>query len=282
MKKQSYLPYEDYVENAPSEAGAQVHTNHSNCTAGIDTKQRLYIKRSNDGNTILAYCHNCCQSGYYMESFARFRKAISGKSGTSGESKDVSFGLPRDIQASPEDFPVAAKGWLYKHGLTDTQLRRHGVGYSPSLGRIVLPVYRDGELVKYQTRKVFEHDTKPKYLTYKKKERAWFSEPICSTDLLVIVEDILSGIRVAEQFPCLALLSSGISESEVLFIVKNFNNVLIWLDNDNRQVKLSQVEIKNKLDNLVRNVIIVHEKAEPKYYSDKDIAKVVYDYASTF
>ena len=50
------------LANAPSNIGQQVSINHAGCSAGNDTKHRLYIKRTDRG--IVAYCHHCSESGF--------------------------------------------------------------------------------------------------------------------------------------------------------------------------------------------------------------------------
>src|SRR5271165_6572543 len=43
--------------------GEQIHINHEDCSAGIDVKRRLYIKRVPGG--LISYCHHCSGSGFF-------------------------------------------------------------------------------------------------------------------------------------------------------------------------------------------------------------------------
>ena len=45
--------------------GQQTHRNHAGCSAGLDTKHRLYIKRVVGG--IVAYCQHCNDKGFVRE-----------------------------------------------------------------------------------------------------------------------------------------------------------------------------------------------------------------------
>ncbi len=272
------IPFEDFVEYALDSLGSQIHINHENCTAGKDTKKRLYIRRLDNGN-ILAYCHNCSKSGHFVEAFSRTRAASKRSYGSIRESESISFSLPKDYEGDIGTFPASAKTWLYKYGIRNDQIKQYGIGYSEYHKRVVLPIWRDGELRKYQMRKIFEQDIGPKYITFRKNHEV--KEGFVATgkmlpETLVIVEDVLSAIRVAEQFNSLALMSDSISDYDLIWICQHFSKVLIWLDNDNRQVQLSQIRIKNKLDNLVKSVKIIREEKEPKHFSDIDIKRIVY------
>jgi len=43
----------------PTNPGNQFHFNHADCPAGVDLKQRLYIKHTEDGKMWVAWCHHC-------------------------------------------------------------------------------------------------------------------------------------------------------------------------------------------------------------------------------
>lgn len=58
------IDFNDYsTEIARLSDGEQIHVNHKDCTAGSDTKRRLYLRRTSDGTTTLAYCHHCGEKG---------------------------------------------------------------------------------------------------------------------------------------------------------------------------------------------------------------------------
>ena len=72
----SRIPHKDFEHHVPDSLGEQVNVNHVACTAGLDTKKRLYIKRTekNGRDIILAYCHHCGFSGVRMESSHKIKK----------------------------------------------------------------------------------------------------------------------------------------------------------------------------------------------------------------
>lgn len=282
----NYLPKEDYVPYAPDIEGEQVHVNHTNCPAGTDTKQRLYIKRNEHG--ILAYCHHCNERGFqpdtHIPDIRTLRKRQKDKAGV-GESRggyNTTLDLPRDFSTDIGEWPVKARAWLYKASLTDGDISYARIGFSKSLSRIVLPVYLPSGVGLYQTRRIFEQDTGPKYLTVGNTKSVCCVYSRCSgsaLDNVVVVEDILSGIRVSKYASALVLLGSSLHDRHIEHILSSgYKKCLIYLDNDNPKIVLSAVKMRLKLDMILDNVATCDVKGDPKNKSDKELQAILSHY----
>jgi len=268
-----YLPHIEFVpEGEDLEYGEQIHINHQNCDAGVDTKRRLYIKRGDDNGTdaILAHCHHCGKSGYYNATNAP-AKPKSKRNKPLGNGGHVA--LPRDFTKDWNDWPKQARIWIGVSGVGEATAHKWGIGYSKEYNRVVVPSYRNGELLGYQLRSLDKED-QPKYITYAdEKPLYWYSGRTCPT--LVIVEDVLSAIRCSEHVDAAALLGSDINDTLYALIAEQgYENFLIFLDNDNRQVKLNQMRIKRKLD-ILGNTRIIKESKDPKCFDSTELKRIL-------
>lgn len=288
------IPYDDYVGiGRQLSLGEQVHVNHDNCSAGIDTRKRLYIKRCEDGR-ILSYCHNCGESGYFLPSIQEGRGTRKSNRGTNGnvyETTRSRKSLPRDCQVYAQ-WPALAKQWVSHYDITPQEVANHGICYSPRLRRVILPVFiytnnHDSSvshttaqstgptLGLYQARKIYPNDTGAKYLTYRNDSCVFVTNNNNRVDVCVICEDILSAIklgRVAGR--SIALLGTNLQEKHILTVVEGYKRFLIFLDNDNIQVKKAQIKLFRMLS-AFGDVKVTHHDKDPKECSDKELERIV-------
>lgn len=244
------IPREHYVsEGGKLNNFEEIHINHRDCSAGADSRRRLYIKRNN--NLLLAYCHNCGEGGAMrmdngkgvdrledlLERIDTWNKEEASLSPLTPASQ-----LPDDITYQPSDFPVGAREWTDKYISVSEMLRFH-ISYSPSWGRVILPVFdKLDNLVFWQARRVLGSPHVPKYLTAKGAKNPYFYvEPITMVageahKTLVLVEDYMSAIVVGRHFPALALFGKEFDASTFLHNTLcpwgRLNRVVIMLDGD--------------------------------------------------
>lgn len=278
-----YLDYNEFVPYAPDNIGEEVNVHH--CKQGKNN-DRLYIKRTDDGS-IIAYCHHCGLRGISKSGGVRnisyFRKdKDEPKPGRRKELK-----LPSDLELDINKWPIKAKAWPMKYGITEEEINANHMGYSEYFGRVVLPCFdEEGQLSQFQTRRIdglsgkaaFQRDTK--YDTYIKQgstasQRLYIPKSSGTRDAthttgntLCIVEDALSAIKCNRIIDTIALNGSSLDDSSILSLSKRYDNFIIFLDNDNRQVKKSQTRLKRKLELICRgNVKIAYSDKDPKELS---------------
>ena len=251
--------------------GEQVHINHEECEAGIDTKRRLYIKRKNDG--LLFYCHHCCKSGSYSEAKFRSLEAIKGNT-KHASSSSATLSLPADYEASITSWPTRARAWVYRYGITDEEITKYGIGYSARERRVILPSWEDGVLLGYQTRKIFDEDTGPKYTTYHHKKNFVWKDLTNTNGVLVICEDVLSAIKLRRYYSSMALLSTHLHKCNYHYLFK-YEQILIYLDNNNPEVKLKALSMKKELEMYLPSVSIINIERDPKQLSNEELRNLV-------
>ena len=204
--------------------GEQRKYNHTDCPSGEDTKSRLYVK--NVDGAYMWHCHNCADSGYYRprETASRIRENKAVWIGRSHETP-VAHVTPKTTFF--EEFDERGQRWLLEYGF-DAGLSSLFSIFESNTG-VVLPIWDDMENVGYQIRR---YDMKPKYLTF---TRAQFSYLNNNTEVLVLVEDLLSSYKLsAAGYSTLCLLGTKLDPKAFskLLTRDKYKRVVIWLDDD--------------------------------------------------
>ena len=267
----SYLNYDDFLDiGMELEEGQKVRVNHLSAGCDGDSKSML-IERKDNGD-ISAYCFRCGSSGFHRTGFTPKSKSVggadAGATGTSGHTMEIPF----DASGCIDDWPSYARVWVRKNGITDDEVKRYGILYSTSTDRVILPVYgEDGKLCFYQTRQVNTTDTRPKYLTVRTTDSVNAIVNVLS-DTVVLVEDYLSGIKVGRILPVLVLHGTVIRDIHIKWLIENkYSTFIIWLDDDNSQVKKNTLKNKKVLDKLGSCVVIHTGGRDPKDHSEEEI-----------
>ena len=250
--------------------GEQVKRNHINCPAGRDTKQRLFVKKTE--GKLLMYCHHC-----------QGRGAIQGQRRFIKSSKNVVtesvLTLPPDLTTVPRDMNVHGSVWLSKYGINEAERKHYMLGWSDYHNRIILPVWNleRTELIAFQRRRILPHDTMPKYLTTRRayhKHPVWYGSNHREGDTLVITEDILSAVKVNRVCMSLSLLGTHLPDAVLHWIVNHYSRVLLWLDDDGPAVRQHQRNIMKRLA-LFMDARILKTEHDPKEYHHDEIREIV-------
>lgn len=244
--------------------------NHDECG---DLRGRLYVRKTTKG--IVYWCHNCGFSGQIKNTNLSPAEVASA---LATFRKEQNVTLNSNTIRLPSDFSldISPKGmiWLYKYGITDEEIKTFGIGYSYYMNRLILPVYNKNnhELIYWQGRNlgVISKD-KPKYLNIRNNlvKDIYFTRTLYEKDTpLIIVEDILSAIKVGRSFNTIALLGSYIPSSFYKFIKTNYtpSHIYIWLDEDKYAKSIEYSRMLSEQCSTITKVI--HTIKDPKEYND--------------
>lgn len=242
--------------------------------ACTDVRERLYLKEVPAG--IVWFCHDCGCGGIKRntnltpaEVLKRVKLSVIPK--VSGSYKRIS--LPYDFDSK---IPLEGKRWLYKYGITGDEISKYGFGYSGANDRLILPIFVDDELVYYQARNLGTiTKSNPKYLNIRQSgaKNVFFKNYTHPEhNSIVIVEDILSAIKVGRVTNSVSLLGSYIPES-FHQDVSDFKEYLIWLDRDKIKASIKYcLKLQSRLGKKIR--IIMQDK-DPKEYSVDNIKEIL-------
>jgi hypothetical protein len=272
-KKMNLIPKEYFDPEAPIDEPMRFH--HPGCSDGKDPC--LIVTRVADGWTYI--CHRCGASGKKPirgHDASTVRKWIrSLHSNKKKHQKKKNITLPKDFTL---EIPPHGLVWLYKYDLRDSEIRRFGIGYSPLMDRVILPVYSDrGKLLYFSGRylKDAKKDKVPKYMTVKDSTRKrvyFFRLDYPHDQQIVLVEDQLSAIKVGRVTNACALLGSYVDQELIKRCCNRFGRVYLWLDND---MAGKIIQTSKRFRDMGKPVFPVVSKHDPKVYREEEINEYV-------
>lgn len=271
------LEFKDFVPIGRLIAlGTKTRINHNSKYCQGESKS-LQIRRLRNG-VIGAKCFRCGRYGV----FKKDKEAVLPKKVDGRWFKDISYdevqnkplALPKDLELEWDKWPVEAKSFLRHARLDEVDTFIRNIGYSPSLEKVVLPLYNNGRnLIGYQLRRIFKEDTAPKYTT-RKNAKDYFSFSHKTDNVCVVVEDYLSFIRCSKYVSTVCLFGTSMSHS-VVKKLSGFDRVIVFLDNDNNIVKKKQQEMKKELELWINEVLIISSRKQPKEYTNANLVMLI-------
>jgi hypothetical protein len=255
-----------YPELAQLGDEEQVNVNHVGCPAGADRKRRLYV-RKRDGK-LLMFCHHCQGKGAKGGAKRHIRDRVPVLS-------HWKLALPPDYTGSLDP---AGRAWLNKYGIGLSEQLKFKIGWSPSRGRVILPIYQDGELVAYQARRVLPYDTGPKYLTDKRRDvtHPTFLRTDRGGNTLVLTEDILSAIVVGRVVDAAALLGVGLDSSRLYRLLdKGYTRFVVVMDDDNAEVRKQQRAMQRLIGQYADVKVVKGHETDPKEWTEQQIQEAI-------
>ena len=131
-------------------------------------------------------------------------------------------------------------------------------------------------------------DGGPKYCNYKNFDGLPFRSfnPSVSThkfassskSSVVIVEDALSCIRVGRHLPCIALMGTHLSDIMLSYLIaKRFKHFIVFLDDDNPEVKWRQQDLHKRLSMFGKVAVAHTDGTDPKEFDEDVLADVIAD-----
>lgn len=240
-------------------------------------------------------CNDCGSSDALAEYSNKTYCFSCHKSTYTKQSRSMALQMEDVVQAhGPLELPkectskITPQGmkWLWSCGIKDEQIAIYGIKYCPYGGyisgggkrvhfsdRIILPKYNDDKLIFYQARALTKGDD-PKYHTVGPKQ-CMFRSKQAETDYIVLVEDIMSAIRVGEVATSISLLGTKINTRQLLTLAENHVNIIVWLDGDKAGLEGSR-KLKGLLS-LVTNVAEIKTEKDPKCYTTEEIEVLISD-----
>lgn len=149
------------------------------------------------------------------------------------ETRSQVIKLRDDIILRPAQFTPAALMWLYQACIYDPIIVSQKIAYCKDINKVLIPAFSEkDELMFYQLRKLDSEKDGDKYISYGKMSSYTINYNDHDENLLLIVEDHLSAIRLRKHFNVCALSGTSINWATCLQIVKRYTNIVFWLDPD--------------------------------------------------
>lgn len=224
------------------------------------------LGRYDDGS---CWCFGC---GYLERGNANTRlERIRSSEGLSVvQSEAPSILLPSDVTTY---IPAVARSWLGKYAITEYELISNKMLWSEYKQMLIFPYFN-----KYMQLEAWQGRS------FKEGDRKWFSQGNLKTlfhilpvnyerqNSLVLVEDIVSAIKVSRIQPAMPLFGSTIGLERFKTLYSRFSKVLIWLDPDMRKQSLKEA---NRGKQLGMDIQVVFSDKDPKEHDNDDILSII-------
>lgn len=261
------LSLEKYTQDFPEEVGQTAHIHHCRAGKGNDA---LYLTRNTDGS-VVGYCHHCHEHGVWRN--RSFKKATRGENTTTKTAKNP-YKLPPlaewdacsrweqpEFSALPKEF----RQWWFKSGLDVVDLEYFDVKFLDGK-RPAIPLRKGPELVGLAMRSF--DASQPKWVNFGSMAVSPIIHPIQTKyhipKTLVIVEDIISALRCSKHCHALPLMGTRMSDEHFETALAFDGRVVIWLDNDSREVIKTARNYSSRLTSL-KSCDLITENIEPKH-----------------
>lgn len=230
-----------------------------------DTRKRLYFTRKAHG--VLAYCHNCGESGLDKQNFYAPVHCII---------PDTHNPIPMPggcIDYNDENYPL--------HLIWNPFIYLAGTLWNPSECCFHIPITnKHGAYIGYNTRNVYSN---PKYVLNVPKNFAGWMPYLATTnpkDVVVLVEDQISAARLSNlNYTAVCLFGANHSIEKVHEIVKLYESddvrYTVWLDNDNGQIKEAAHILTQYITLLGHTAVKITTPKEPKNCTVDEIQGII-------
>jgi len=241
--------------------GQVVRANHNTKECQGKSNSLQVTRRGND---LFIYCHRCTISRYFKNYFGPYQKNdINVSSNTL-----PTITLPKDFNRRMGEWPKECYEFLNKVELDEDAINDLNIGYSPTKRRLIFSLWNKYGLSVLLTRRIFEDDKAPKWVTYKNKNNPDYSFILGrNTEVISITEDVISAYKLSSYTCSYPLLTNNITPSKLVYISNNFLRAIVWLDNDNIKVRKNSFKIASKLELLGVKVKIIQDQIDPKNVS---------------
>lgn len=189
------------------------------------------------------------------------------------EKKEVKIALPSDTNKYIPHKPLL---WLQKYGIKSKHINENKIQYSDSRELLLFPFYgEDGTLLAWQGRYFGTDPKQPKWFS-----RGPLNDTITSFNLtyasehgIILVEDIVSAIKVGEVFSSCCLFGSVVSKKLIARLnLLGINTFYIWLDRDKTKNAFKFAGMLNSLGYKARTIVT---ELDPKEYDLTEIENIV-------
>lgn len=278
MSIRRWMPRSEWEHLVPESVG-KIRANHKgeSCSGDSDS---LIIERRSDGS-VSAHCFRCGGSGFigpagYFKPPVRLYESSDG--GGDGHVSETGLWLPDDASGEWGAFPVEAKKWLLDARISPVIIADRGFMWSDSKAALYIPVQQEGDSAF--GRKIVGHAVRlfnPKGYFTKTNDKdnfyGYYKAPV-ETDTVVLVEDVLSAIRVAEVVDSISLMGVHVKPAVLSRVLTGgYKRAIIFLDGDNPQVRMKAREAAKRLSWLPTR--IVETGTDPKRHSKEELDKLL-------
>lgn len=197
--------------------------------------------------------------------------------------------LEKDHTYKSELLPLTLeiiKFLFLKYNLSFTDIKNNGFKLNEENTRLFMSVMNEhGFEFGFVAKKLNPKTNGPKTINYF-NERYAIHYPhrtsnylVTASKPLVVVEDILSSIRVSKFLPCVSILGSNLTTNHVIQLMKRTDHIILMLDLDTWQLKNPKpIKFKKEFGLCFKHFDLVQVPKDPKDCSDEELQEVLKQY----
>lgn len=241
--------------------GGRLRTNHD-CGPG----RTLLLSRDDAGLT--AYCFRCGEPGFIKDERTLADRIAALAKARAADVEVIRPELPEPRERDVQQWPKAARVWLYKAGLSNDTIERLGFYWHPVTQRVVMPVFENGELVYWQARSL--NPNVPKYVNPRVDRGTIAPRFGRGGDCIVLTEDILSAVKVGMVNEAWSIMGTSLPDKLAVRLVNAARPVIVMLDPDDAGRK-GTAKIITQLRLLGLTAGSYFGRADPKLLTQEEI-----------
>lgn len=196
-----------------------------------DCGEGLPMVVNREADFLSCYCHRCGCTG-----FKREHESIEAKltrihaEQTSERRVRATVELPEPRVYDTREWPLDAKVWFFKMGLSLQMIDKLRLYWCPSIGRVVLPITEGDDVVYWTARSA---SRQPKWLTPDAPKDGLVARyGVGKGDTIVLCEDPLSAFKVGQCTEAWSLLGTKLHNKVLSQLMERGQRVATWLDDD--------------------------------------------------
>lgn len=220
-----------------------------------------------------AWCHRCNDKGWVPHPEESLAQRLARLTAVRAVEAEVarSVALPTPIEPDASLWPLEARLWLYKIGMSNDDIRNAGYYFCSRLERVVLPVFEKSQVVYWQARNINVADGRAKYLNPLVDKSAIFARYGKGKEI-VLTEDILSAWKVGRITSAWSILGTSLSQSQCAKLLQHEKPVRIWLDPDGPGRKAAS-KIFKQLNAYGVDARVIRSDTDPKLLTRDEIRR---------
>lgn len=179
-----------------------------------------------------------------------------------------------DSRLFSTEIPERALKWLARYGVSERERYFHNIYWCDYRQTLVFPVIREGKITLTNERYFGKESNHPKYLTFGNKNKEILVLKGPTYDRAILVEDVVSAIKVSRLVTAIPLMGTKCPESALEWLRRNMKAVGVWLDLDKAAEALREA---SRLSQTIKALAIVTEM-DPKEYTTNQINDILKKY----
>lgn len=184
---------------------------------------------------------------------------------------DRIWSIPAYAEDATETLADPGLTWIKKYGIWNDEIQEHGILWSKSQEQLIFPIYENAyacDVIAWQARN-FKPNSR-KYLTFGKIDEILHILGLTkhTNSDIIIVEDMVSAIKVSRHFRCMPLFGSGCSRAKLTRLRRYSECLKFWLDADKFGTSMKMAKVAAQLG---FKTSVIHTEKDPKEHTNEQI-----------